>query len=308
MDGKTSLNMIEEKLLRSTAVAFPFAPDPWAALGQGLRIPQDEARRLVQALQDRGVVQGLWGEPNPAEPGREEVLAVQDVPPSLAAPAVLRWAGEDPEGRWWCSWSAPRREGEEPAPGAARGAARALHKLGTPLVAAQGTEALLSPGADRSYTVAERPPAPPFPPEIEAFAQRLHHPVPIPADRDFWPWLAEVAQMPADKTLRAARELVMAGRWRRFALRVSPVAAGWRGCGLAFWDFPENDLRGQAAAALAGLAATGDVAQRRPTAEAPGHLAALFMARREGEGETAAAEVARQWNRPLVRFVPLELQ
>lgn len=288
------------RLLQSAQVAMPLTEDPLADLAGGLRQDRKALEGALRDLHESGGVRGVFGEPNVAmAAAREQFTEASAEPPREGRGTVIRWQGRDPEGR--SHWSRFWMEAGDSAD-ACRSAGR-FHKSGFQLSFRDGPEELLRPGNERSLLV--RGPALPMPEQLPRPAKRLadmlFRPVPFDPEEVLWPQLARAARIDAAEVLPALRYILRTGLFRRFALALSPTALGWRGCGLAVWTFGEAEeaLIPQAAAALAALSGTGDVARRGP------ELHALFLGREPGTGETAAGEVARQWGRPLARWVDL---
>lgn len=281
------------RFLGSAAAAFPLTPDPWASLAHGLRLSREELAGLVDDLQRDGIIAGLRGEPNPALPSARTQL-VEDA----SAGGIVRWeaalesggglvsvcslgpgAASDAKGlRFFkCGFTGALLSGEE----------------GDPL--AQETDRTVRPSPDQ-------PCAEDLPPALLELRDAFLEPLPLEPRADFWEWFAGGAGMEPGQARKACRDVILGGHWRRLAVAVHPTAAGLAGCGMAWWKFPNGGDANGAAAALAALRSTADVALRE--GEEDWELSALFAGREPGSGEWAAREVARQWGRNMARWEP----
>ncbi|MDX2176128.1 MAG: Lrp/AsnC family transcriptional regulator [Candidatus Sumerlaeia bacterium] len=282
------------KLFKSTQSAVPLVPGCLAALAHGFRfeVPPAEFPARLAELQSRGIVAGLWAELNPQLAEAAEAL--------LAAPpadSIARWRSPGAASALFL--------GAEPPAGSRRDLQ--WFKAGLPLGGLRAEPAhLLAPDSERSFRC--DPAATPrlrFREEWEAeLVMALARPRPLAADRDPWEELGAELDIPAAEVLAALKRLTVEGVLRRVALRWSPAGLGWRGCGLAEWDFEDAAGAAPAGDALAGLLGTGDVAWREGPGGSP-RLTALFLAPGEGVGRAAAESVAAQWSRPLAAWTTL---
>lgn len=287
----------ELRILRSLAVQIPLHDDPWEMVGRAYGRSDEEIASLLARWQAEGLVLGVHAEPNPARPGWQEALQfLEDEPGAMLTPSSpVRWKGLLPDGRWLASvlfrtglmppWIFP---------------SLSMVSAGLPLHL-EGASTLLHRVASGTLVIRPGQEPPPVPPEPEPFEVPRY----FPPERNFWMWAGEQAGV--RDMLEPARRMVIDGRARRFALRVDLHRAGMRGCGLAVWNLADEANLAQAAQALVPLVVSGDVAIRRPTDDIPGNLVALFLAWGEQEGRGAAEAIARQWNLPLARWIPLQL-
>ncbi len=291
------------RLLQSAQVALPLTEDPLGDLAAGLRMERAAAAEMLKALQREGAVAGVRGEPNP-QLAEARVLQVEAAAesPSGGHEEVIRWAGRAPDGRWW--WSAMRL--------AAKGTERPARffKAGFLLSFEDGPERLLDAARERSLFVGEElVELPQLPGDAARLADALFQPLLFNPEVDLWEQLARKASIQAPGVRPALKHLLQTGVFRRFALALSPAALGWKGCGLASWEFAESEhaMAAEAGRALAALRGTGDVMYGHG-ANGPGRLQALFLAREPGAGGQAAGEIARQWGRPLAEWTPLDIR
>ena len=303
MDLNSSPELL--KFIRSTSVALPFDRDPWAVVAGGLRVERPLVLRYLRDLMAEGALLGVWGEPNPAiDEGQEVLMEFEEAPPDKAEGAVVRWKARRREGGWLGSVMALVR-----SPGAGARARRFL-KAGFALTFNDDPGALLLPDEDRTRLLTgERFHLPPMSYEEAVFSDQLFAPVRFNPEEPLWEWIGRGSGFGEEEARLLARRLVYHQVWRRFALRYDLGRLGWKGCGLATWEFPEGEgVAQEAAKALAALRGTADVALREPReAGGPVRLMALWVGRGEGDGESAAREVARQWSRPLAGFEAVEV-
>lgn len=264
------------------AVALPLTPDPVEALATGFRLPRRELAARLAGLREEGVLLGFWGEPNPALAGTET---------RFGGTGVLRWAGRLESG-----------ELLESRTDLNAGANTTVFlKAGTPPIVEEG-DALLHPDQDRTCQIEQFPlPRQPLQAVEERMAAALSVPLSFDGGTDLWEQAGSAAGCTAGEAVMVIRRLVVNRHWRRLAAKLNLGRAGWLGCGVARWEMDTATAR-QAGAALAALRCTGDVWIEE------GALAGLFIARREDEGRKAAAEVARQWGRPVARWDSLMLE
>lgn len=289
------------KLLRIAASALPVDADPIGSLARGFRVDRATVNDLLQGWQREGIVSGVWGEPNPIPGSGIEALAAR----FEAASPVVRWRAESSEG----AMESQLVRGA--LPDGAWPAIRLL-KAGLPLdLDTDGAERLLHPTEDRTLMVGGEERAQGELSEAEeAMRTALAEPMPIdPSNDDLWSQVGSRCGLEGERARLVARQLVLRRVWRRFCLRVAPWRAGWRGTGLAVWEFGDEPMALQAGSALASLRGTGDVALRGPAAAGGSGFAvtALVMGREDGAGEQAACTIANQWNRPLARWIPFGL-
>jgi len=288
-----------QRLLKSVSVALPFDREPFAILAAGLRTTEDAVRGTLAALQEAGLIDGLWGEPNPGLAEAHEVLqacVTKDLNDDLAPGTVIRWQAVTGDGTTLRSVMAL---GAPPGPGF--GSVR-FAKCGFPLSFTEGEAHLLLPSSDRTYQVgSERVPFPPFAIQEAQVADRFLQPVRWDFSRPFWETFAAETGLSAEDGRLAARKAVLAHVWRRFAFRSGLLRHGWEGIGLARWDFRSSGEAQQAAEAISAIQVTGDVVVRSGASagEGPFYLEAVFLARPAGAGERAARRIAVQWGLPL---------
>lgn len=276
-------------LLRSAQAALPLSQTLWADLERGLRVPVSDLETEVLALQDAGVVLGAWLEPNPAHGGARETL----VPGPPSGSALARWTARTrasvmgsgagtPGIRWW--------------------------KAGLVLpVTADGGWEPLAPEKERTRVVRDRDveEAPPLGELHDGVCAYFATPRPMKPGTEPLAEAATALGLAPDDVRRAAADAIVTGRARRFALRASANALGWRGCGIACWKLEGADLP-RAANAIAGISASMDVCERAPGGELDANLTALLLGPEPGDGRTLAERIAEQWGKPLAQWIELE--
>lgn len=281
------------RFLFSGQAALPVTADFWGSLVIGHRMDAGALHDLVRELQDAGVLAGFGGEIDPAHGGFREAI-VRSVPDR----AVVRWSGGG-----LSSVCIP-----ESVHAAAPWPSVKWLKIGAPFArgAAPQVGDVFAPETDRTLLVREeetRPSAPRTPEQDRVFAVATA-PVLFDPPRSPWEQLADLAGTTPAAAREAVMHLVLQRRWRRFALRANAGAAGWRGSGLACWKVDSAHVE-RAAAALASVAATGDVCLRAPIDGFPFNVAALLPAFEEGSGERTAHGISRKWGIPLGAWLPM---
>ncbi|MCC5876009.1 MAG: hypothetical protein JJU11_07295 [Candidatus Sumerlaeia bacterium] len=272
------------KLFASTGAAFPLVDDPWAALAHGLRLERLELADLLEKLADLGVLAGIRGEPNPTRPGANEALY-----PSCPDGCIVRWKGALDDGEEILSlYSADKFTFGD--------SSHRMTKCGFSgeMISGQVTS-LLAAETDRTVRVPEEPPeAEPLRNEYTSMVAHFLVPRRLAPRQPFWEWVGEQVGLSPSEAREGARNGVLSRHWRRFSLVYHPSAAGLAGIGMAEWRFPGKKDAQQAAAALASIRGTAEVAVR-PGNPDGARVTALFVGKQEGEGEMAARTVATQW-------------
>lgn len=306
------------RLMRSGQAALPLTPAFWTELSDGLEIPAAELDEHMATLYERGFVDGIGAEASPCGPGIGEAImpatALDALLPSAATVIAPRWRARLDDGSeivsvamlptqgrpatmassavYWPSvdwWKAGTNvdlnmvDGDRATREAALLAPTTDRTMGTRPIDA-GRIQSLTVGEERALTLTS--------------VRRL-----APADGTPWQAAARGAVGP-DDVRKGLTALMVRKVVRRFSLRLGLAALGWRGCGLACWKLDDAEAP-LAAESLAGIKATGDVCLRKPTAAWPFNLCALVLAFDDGAGQRAADNIARQWGRPLGRWVPL---
>src|SRR5690606_21281298 len=107
-----------------------------------------------------------------------------------------------------------------------------------------------SPSTDRTLLPESPSEWPTIEPGVEDELQDLSQPVLLNPGSDFWTNLAQQTRLSDPRA--AITRVVLSRLARRFALRLSPTALGWQGCGLACWSLGSDDVE-RAAGALAAI-------------------------------------------------------
>jgi len=276
------------KLLKSTQAAFPIGRNPWDDLARGLSATREEIADWMDELNRAGAVTGAWAEPNVHHPSIGESLVSRDA-------SNARWSASTSAGDITSQWS---WEGEisDGWP------AERWFKIGIALDlrAAAETADPFAPSQDRT----SMPESPIEWPKLEVEAGMdlvaLSEPTPLNPRQPVWETLVEKTDLTDPRA--AVQRVVLSRLARRFALRLSPTALGWRGCGLACWSLESSDAE-RAAGALAAITCTGDVAIRKPTTDWPFNLSAVILGHAPDSGKEIAAGISRKWGRDLGRWV-----
>ncbi len=279
------LSIVERKLLKSAQGALPVMEDFWGGLATGLG---EDVRPILASLQERGIVAGFCGEPNPAHPEVFESIAARE----RVAKGVVRWQGDA------IASVLSAKDGAE--------GWRAVRwfKAGFGIDVREDGADSFAPERDRTMHVSpdEAAKCEPATPVQRRVLDAFGEPVPFVADRSPWEVIGERASASPAEARDAVVRLVLTRRWRRFALRVNAGALGRSGGGLACWRIGEQVER--AAMAAAGISATGDVAVREPGEEWPFDLSALIPSPAEGDGGDIARAISGKWGVELGRWVP----
>ncbi len=280
------------KFLKSTQAAFPLGRDPWADLAHGLFASDSEVREWVDDLNAAGAIVGMWTEPNVRHPAISETLCIGE-------PPGVRWSAQTGDGTLASRW----QHGAEATEG---WPAERWFKIGMALdLRVPGEQSdPFSASPDRSLIPETPNEWPRIDPEVVAELRALSQPVPLQSDIPFWSYLQSATRLPDPRA--SIPRVVLSRLARRFALRLSPTALGWRGCGMACWRLADEDAP-RAAAALAAITCTGDVAIRTPTADWPFNVSAVLLCHGEGSGEKNAAEISRRWGRDLGRWIGFQV-
>lgn len=306
------------RLMRSGQAALPLTPAFWTELSEGLEIPAAELDEHIATLYDQGFVDGIGAEASPCGPGIGEALmpasALDAMLPSATTVIATRWRARMIDGSELLSVAVLPTQGRAAtmSANAAQWPSIDWWKAGTnvDLNAIDGDVkrrdgALLAPTTDR--TMGTRPIdsgriQPLTVGEERALllteVRRL-----LPAGGTPWD-LAARGPVGGDDVRKGLTALMVRKVVRRFSLRLRLHALGWRGCGMACWKLDDAEAP-MAAESLAGIKGTGDVCLRKPTTAWPFNVSALVLGFDDGAGERAAANIARQWGRPLGRWVPL---
>lgn len=306
------------RLMRSGQAALPLTPAFWAELADGLEIPAAELDEHLATLYAAGFVDGIGAEASPCGPGIGEAMmpasALDALLPSASTVIAPRWRARMADGGELVSVAILPTQGRPAtmAANAAQWPSIDWWKAGTNVDlnaidgdAAARDRALLAPTTDR--TMGTRP--------IDG--GRLQ-PLTVGEERALLltqvgrllpaggtPWDATARGPVAGEDVRKGLTALMVRKvLRRFSLKLNLTALGWRGCGMACWKFDDAEAP-MAAESLAGIKGTGDVCLRRPTAAWPFNVSALVLGFDDGAGERAANNIARQWGRPVGRWVAL---
>jgi hypothetical protein len=215
------------KFLKSTKAAFPLGRDPWADLAHGLFATETEVRTWVEELNLAGALLGTSAEPNVHHPTIRESLHI--------GPAIdARWTANTADGIIASHWSS----GTVADSG---WQAEQWFKMGLSLdlrVPGEQSDPFAA-SSDRSLM----PESPAEWPSAELGAdgelRALSRPIPLDPQTEFWPNLAAATKLPDPRA--SIPRVVLSRLARRFALRLSPTALGWHGCGLACWKLDEKD-------------------------------------------------------------------
>ncbi|MBX3727709.1 MAG: Lrp/AsnC family transcriptional regulator [Candidatus Sumerlaeia bacterium] len=286
-----SLQLLAERpdlvrLLKTTMAALPLREDFWSVLAHGIGVTTPQLGALLEELYACEAARGLAGEPNPLDPDCPEALCRTDLLPPEAA---VRWRADG-----FASALLPA------APPAGAAPALGWYKVGwLPDLTLPDTEDLLAASTDRSLLDVE--PVRPAEAEQETLeAVRAYFETPrrwLPP-RTPWEQAAEALGLSPDVVRDTVARLVLARRWRRFAMRLDLGALGWRGVAVAGWRIEDPEVA-RAAQALARVTGSGDVALRPAGGAFDCNLTALLIGRQPGVGMDAALRIADRWNRPL---------
>jgi hypothetical protein len=281
------------KFLKSTQAAFPVSRDPWQDLSQGLSATREEIACWIDDLQGNGAIHGIWTEPNVHHPEIHESLdfATHAVEPTRwTAPThevILAscWRMRDREMKGWQSTK--------------------WFKIGIMIDVgadadhwdpfAPSTDRTMAPEAPREWAIPRE--------YIEISLVPYSRLQGLDPRKPFWEEFGR--ESTGDSAREVVQQLLIHRLARRFALRLSPTALGWRGCGLACWSLESKDVE-RAASALAAITCTGDVAIRKSTTEWPFNLSAIILNHAPGSGKKTAAEISRRWGRDLGRWIDFQ--
>ncbi len=243
---------------------------------------------LMLKLQQSGLIAGFCGEPNPAHPELSEALVDSDDPG-----LVIRWRGKtvasaivsETTGNCWRSLE--------------------WFKAGFLPDMREKNSDPFAPEQERTLLVRrdETGKVEPMTPDQERVFAAASEPLQFSESRTPWEIIGECANVSADVARDAIVSLVLSRRWRRFALRAGTAMPGQKRGGLACWKIGDQVER--AAAAAAGISATGDVAVRKPTDEWPFDLSVLIPPPAEGTSEKIARGIASKWGMEPGRWVSL---
>ncbi len=283
------------RLLKSAQSALPVTRDPWHDLAYGIGLSREELTDKLLDLQERGILLGMMGETNIAHPLYRELIVLRNIP----NPERERWISTGQTASLWKHYY----ELTDRKPDRIVKAGLLLPWPG------EGEKInLLAPSSDRTPLVRDDDPAikKSITRQQEKLFEMLARPIPVDPTRTPWEQIAELsASFTPEEVRQDLMQLILAKRFRRFAFRISPKAAGFQGCGMAYWKLDEADAP-RAAQALAAVRGTGDVIIRSDNFMY--NLTAVFLGDEPGSGKTAALDASQQWNRELGNWMDLEIE
>lgn len=286
-----------QALLRSLRAAAPLLADPLAALAHGTGRDAATTAKVLNELQEQGVLLGLRGEPNPGLPAAKCSYALTDKNEPLPDGCIVRW-----ETTGTAVWSGIRSLQSLSAQPPGDCVVASVVKCGFPLLLPSEVEKPLEASRDRTLLVG--PVVSDFVPASHAelvLGEAWLQPRLIDWSGDIWSSVGKVAGLGAAEARASVQRLIMGGIWRRFHAALSPERLGYHGCGIALWGF--GGKAGEAATSLAGLRAVAEVALLSAGPSGADTMT-LWLGREPGSGEWAAREVGRQWGAKLLAWIP----